>query len=160
MSSGEQRVSLPGGAHLHLQGHLHGQRIPFKPAAAPQGASPCLYLMCLLSPLLVAPPVKGKRKQSEGGDPLDPPVSPQPDGEHSRSQSPIQLEVSWETPWGPFQVNMEIPSSQEGGVFPPPTCRARSRAWPESWALHWEVWELARQEDSPSPGQGCQTSLS
>ncbi|XP_037022214.2 AT-rich interactive domain-containing protein 5A isoform X2 [Artibeus jamaicensis] len=36
----------------------------------------------------------GKRKQSEGGDPLDPPVSPQPDGEQSRSQSPIQLEDS------------------------------------------------------------------
>ncbi|XP_019515540.1 PREDICTED: AT-rich interactive domain-containing protein 5A isoform X2 [Hipposideros armiger] len=40
----------------------------------------------------MAPPVKGKKKQSEGGDPLHPPVSPQPDGEDSRSQSPIQLE--------------------------------------------------------------------
>ncbi|XP_074188637.1 AT-rich interactive domain-containing protein 5A isoform X1 [Rhinolophus sinicus] len=40
----------------------------------------------------MAPPVKGKRKQSEGGDTLDPPVSPQPDGEDSSSQSPIQLE--------------------------------------------------------------------
>ncbi|XP_016050414.1 AT-rich interactive domain-containing protein 5A isoform X2 [Erinaceus europaeus] len=45
----------------------------------------------------MAPPVKGKRKQPEGGDPLDPPVSPKPDGEQSRSQSPIQLEDSPET---------------------------------------------------------------
>lgn len=45
-------------------------------------------------PLLAAPPIKGKRKQSEEGDPLDPSVSPQPDGEQSRSQSPIHLEDS------------------------------------------------------------------
>ncbi|KAB1256677.1 AT-rich interactive domain-containing protein 5A [Camelus dromedarius] len=42
----------------------------------------------------MAPPIKGKRKQSEEGDPLHPPVSPQPDGEQSRSQSPVQLEDS------------------------------------------------------------------
>ncbi|XP_066233759.1 AT-rich interactive domain-containing protein 5A isoform X1 [Saccopteryx leptura] len=42
----------------------------------------------------MAPPVRGKRKQSEGGDSLDLPVSPQPDGEQSRSQSPVQLEDS------------------------------------------------------------------
>uniref|UniRef100_A0A8C0MY24 AT-rich interaction domain 5A n=1 Tax=Canis lupus familiaris TaxID=9615 RepID=A0A8C0MY24_CANLF len=42
----------------------------------------------------MAPPIKGKRKQSEEGDPLDPSVSPQPDGEQSRSQSPIHLEDS------------------------------------------------------------------
>ncbi|XP_064124478.1 AT-rich interactive domain-containing protein 5A isoform X1 [Loxodonta africana] len=40
----------------------------------------------------MAPPAKGKRKQSEGDDPQDPCVSPEPDGEQSRSQSPIQLE--------------------------------------------------------------------
>ncbi|XP_003799323.1 AT-rich interactive domain-containing protein 5A [Otolemur garnettii] len=44
----------------------------------------------------MAPPVKGKRKQSEEGDTLDPPASPKPDGEQSRSQSPIQLEDSSE----------------------------------------------------------------
>ncbi|XP_039728475.1 AT-rich interactive domain-containing protein 5A isoform X2 [Pteropus medius] len=44
----------------------------------------------------MAPPIRGKRKQSEGGDPPDPPVSPQPDGEQSRSQSPIQLEDALE----------------------------------------------------------------
>ncbi|XP_072623294.1 AT-rich interactive domain-containing protein 5A isoform X3 [Vulpes vulpes] len=42
----------------------------------------------------MAPPIKGKRKQSEEGDPLDPSVSPQPDGEQSRSQSPVHLEDS------------------------------------------------------------------
>ncbi|XP_065747346.1 AT-rich interactive domain-containing protein 5A [Phocoena phocoena] len=42
----------------------------------------------------MAPPVKGKRKQSEDGDPLDPPVSPQPDTEQNRNQSPVQLEDS------------------------------------------------------------------
>ncbi|XP_046519085.1 AT-rich interactive domain-containing protein 5A isoform X2 [Equus quagga] len=47
----------------------------------------------------MAPSVKGKRKQSEGGDPLDPPVSPQPDGEQSKSQSPIQLEVTGRRLW-------------------------------------------------------------
>ncbi|XFF82229.1 hypothetical protein AB1E18_008448 [Capra hircus] len=40
----------------------------------------------------MAPPVKGKRKQSEEGEPLDPPVSPQPDGEPRRSRSPVRLE--------------------------------------------------------------------
>ncbi|XP_062064744.1 AT-rich interactive domain-containing protein 5A isoform X2 [Lepus europaeus] len=45
----------------------------------------------------MAPPVKGKRKQSEEGDPLDPPASPKPCGEHSRSQSPVGLEDSPET---------------------------------------------------------------
>ncbi|XP_004844421.1 AT-rich interactive domain-containing protein 5A isoform X1 [Heterocephalus glaber] len=43
---------------------------------------------------MAAPPVRGKRKQSEEGDPVDAPVSPNPDGEQSRSQSPIQLEDS------------------------------------------------------------------
>ncbi|XP_070286034.1 AT-rich interactive domain-containing protein 5A isoform X3 [Myotis yumanensis] len=42
----------------------------------------------------MAPPAEGKRRQSEGDDTPDPPVSPQPDGEQSRSQSPIQLEDS------------------------------------------------------------------
>ncbi|XP_027972939.1 AT-rich interactive domain-containing protein 5A isoform X1 [Eumetopias jubatus] len=42
----------------------------------------------------MAPPVKAKRKQSEEGDPLDPSVSPQPDAEQSRSQSPVHLEDS------------------------------------------------------------------
>ncbi|KAM5142967.1 AT-rich interactive domain-containing protein 5A isoform 1-T1 [Callospermophilus lateralis] len=41
---------------------------------------------------MAAPPVKGKRKQSEEGEALEPPVSPKPDGAQSRSQSPIQLE--------------------------------------------------------------------
>lgn len=72
-------------------------------------------VLCLLSLffLLAAPPVKGKRKQSEGGDTLDPPVSPQPDGEDSSSQSPIQLEVSWATPQGSLLVNLDLetPSS-------------------------------------------------
>ncbi|XP_010636431.1 AT-rich interactive domain-containing protein 5A isoform X1 [Fukomys damarensis] len=43
---------------------------------------------------MAAPPVRGKRKQSEEGDPIDSPVSPSPDDEQSRSQSPIQLEDS------------------------------------------------------------------
>ncbi|XP_054584198.1 AT-rich interactive domain-containing protein 5A isoform X2 [Eptesicus fuscus] len=42
----------------------------------------------------MASPAEGKRKQSEGDDALDTPVSPQPNGEQSRSQSPIQLEDS------------------------------------------------------------------
>lgn len=73
----------------------------FRPAASPQQTSspPASHVFSLspsslLLSLLAAPSVKGKRKQSEGGDPLDPPVSPQPDGEQSKSQSPIQLEVS------------------------------------------------------------------
>ncbi|KAM6177977.1 AT-rich interactive domain-containing protein 5A [Rhynchocyon petersi] len=44
---------------------------------------------------MAAPPIKGKRKPSEGGDPQDLPVSPKPDGEQSRS--PIQLEDSPES---------------------------------------------------------------
>ncbi|XP_015861315.1 AT-rich interactive domain-containing protein 5A isoform X2 [Peromyscus maniculatus bairdii] len=43
---------------------------------------------------MAAPPAKGKREQSEEGDLLELPVSPKPDGEQSRSQSPIQLEDS------------------------------------------------------------------
>ncbi|XP_005400723.1 PREDICTED: AT-rich interactive domain-containing protein 5A isoform X1 [Chinchilla lanigera] len=43
---------------------------------------------------MAAPPVRGRGKQSEEGDPLDTPASPSPDGEQSRSQSPIQLEDS------------------------------------------------------------------
>ncbi|KAI5770940.1 ARID5A [Gulo gulo luscus] len=42
----------------------------------------------------MAPPVKGKKKQSEEGESLDPSVSPQPHGEQSRSQSPVHLEDS------------------------------------------------------------------
>nr|XP_036850514.1 AT-rich interactive domain-containing protein 5A isoform X3 [Manis javanica] len=45
-------------------------------------------------PSLTAPPVKGKRKPSEGGDPLDSPLYPLPNGDQSRSQSPAQLEDS------------------------------------------------------------------
>ncbi|XP_051060232.1 AT-rich interactive domain-containing protein 5A [Phodopus roborovskii] len=44
---------------------------------------------------MASPPAKGKREQSEEGD-LELPVSPKPDGEQSRSQSPIQLEDSQE----------------------------------------------------------------
>ncbi|KAM9054200.1 AT-rich interactive domain-containing protein 5A isoform 2-T2 [Megaptera novaeangliae] len=47
----------------------------------------------------MAPPVKGKRKQSEDGDPLDPPVSPPPNAEQNRSQSPVQLEVTGRRLW-------------------------------------------------------------
>uniref|UniRef100_A0A8C9UQT3 AT-rich interaction domain 5A n=1 Tax=Spermophilus dauricus TaxID=99837 RepID=A0A8C9UQT3_SPEDA len=54
-----------------------------------------------------APPVKGKRKQSEEGEALEPPASPKPDGAQSRSQSPIQMELTsgrstrrWRS-WGP-----------------------------------------------------------
>ncbi|KAL6039350.1 hypothetical protein STEG23_014189 [Scotinomys teguina] len=43
---------------------------------------------------MAAPPAKGKREQSEEGDLLELPVSPKPDDEQSRSQSPIQLEDS------------------------------------------------------------------
>ncbi|XP_040849434.1 AT-rich interactive domain-containing protein 5A [Ochotona curzoniae] len=45
----------------------------------------------------MAPPVKGKQKQSEEGDPQDPPASPQPCPEQSRSHSPVGLEDSPET---------------------------------------------------------------
>ncbi|XP_012582771.1 PREDICTED: AT-rich interactive domain-containing protein 5A isoform X2 [Condylura cristata] len=47
----------------------------------------------------MAPSVKGKRKQSEGDDSLDCPVSPKPDGEQNRSQSPVQLEVTGRRLW-------------------------------------------------------------
>lgn len=95
------------------------------------GISSALSLSLLLpfAPLLAAPPVKGKRKQSEEGDPLDPSVSPQPDGEQSRSQSPVHAEVSRATPGEslpcppPSPVHSvpgepgDAPRSQEG-VFP------------------------------------------
>ncbi|XP_069869475.1 AT-rich interactive domain-containing protein 5A isoform X2 [Dipodomys merriami] len=42
----------------------------------------------------MAPSAKGKRKQSEESDSLELPVSPKPDGEQSRSQSPVQQEDS------------------------------------------------------------------
>nr|XP_027775587.1 AT-rich interactive domain-containing protein 5A isoform X3 [Marmota flaviventris] len=48
---------------------------------------------------MAAPPVKGKRKQSEEGEALEPPASPKPDGAQSRSQSPIQLEVTGRRLW-------------------------------------------------------------
>ncbi|XP_006900774.1 PREDICTED: AT-rich interactive domain-containing protein 5A [Elephantulus edwardii] len=41
--------------------------------------------------LYAAPSAKGKKKLLEGDDPQDPSMSPKPDGEQSRSQSPIQL---------------------------------------------------------------------
>lgn len=90
------------------------------------------------APLLAAPPVKAKRKQSEEGDPLDPSVSPQPDAEQSRSQSPVHLEVSWATPGEPppcpppspvhsFPGELgDSPSSQEG-VFPTSSLQSQER---------------------------------
>ncbi|XP_054977414.1 AT-rich interactive domain-containing protein 5A isoform X1 [Sorex araneus] len=42
----------------------------------------------------MAPPVTGERSPSEEGDPQDPPVSPSPDSEQSRSQSPTRLQDS------------------------------------------------------------------
>ncbi|XP_036309817.2 AT-rich interactive domain-containing protein 5A isoform X2 [Pipistrellus kuhlii] len=42
----------------------------------------------------MASAAEGKRKQSEGDDPLDTPVSPPPDSEQSGSQSPARLEDS------------------------------------------------------------------
>ena len=87
------------------------------PAAPPPSCHPllCQHLMFSLSPSSpLAPPVKGKRKQSEEGEPLDPPVSPQPDGEPSRSQSPVRLEVSWVTlphwaPSSPCSTCVQLP---------------------------------------------------
>lgn len=58
--------------------------------------------------LPAAPPVKGKRKQSEEGEALEPPASPKPDGAQSRSQSPIQLEVSSATPQGHFPATLSL----------------------------------------------------
>lgn len=85
---------------------------PGPPAA--RSSLPASHVLSLLPPslplpLLPAPPVKGKRKQSEDGDPLDPPVSPQPDAEQNRSQSPVQLEVSWTTPLGPSSLPLPHP---------------------------------------------------
>lgn len=66
-------------------------------ALLPPTPPPASHVLTLPCPSPPAPPVKGKRKQSEEGEPLDPPVSPQPDGE-PRSRSPVHLEVSWATP--------------------------------------------------------------
>lgn len=127
------------------RGHMAEGRSRFPPVRFPWGvggplltaSSSGLHLKCSLSlslllpfaSLLAAPPVKGKRKQSEEGDPLDPSVSPQPDGEQSRSQSPVHPEVSLATPGEslpcppPSPVHSlpgepgDSPSSQEG-VFP------------------------------------------
>lgn len=87
---------------------------PVPPACISRAVSlsPLSSLPCLLA----APPVKGKRKQSEEGDPLDPPVSPKPCGEHSRSQSPVGLEVSWGTPLGHLPA---IPSPGSTGHLRP-----------------------------------------
>jgi hypothetical protein len=93
-----------------------------------------------------APTVKGKRKQSEEGDPQDPPVSPKPDGEKSRSHSPIHLEVSQVSPWGLFPATLSLGSACRGnwrhrklsGARLPPAlacCRVGG-------VLHWNVQEL------------------
>ncbi|XP_006876687.1 PREDICTED: AT-rich interactive domain-containing protein 5A [Chrysochloris asiatica] len=63
-----------------------------KGLSARSGVSPALVAIC--GALENAPPVKGKRKQSEEDDPQDPPVSPKLCGEQSRSDSPILLEDS------------------------------------------------------------------
>ncbi|XP_063086007.1 AT-rich interactive domain-containing protein 5A isoform X3 [Cavia porcellus] len=77
---------------------------------------------------MAAPPIRGKRKPSEEGDPLDAPASPNPDGEQSRSQSPIQLEL---------------------------TCGRSTRRWrswgPMSWLVLPYVRHLKGEDDKPLP---------
>ena len=113
------------------------------------------------SPL--APPVKGKRKQSEEGEPLDPPVSPQPDGEPSRSQSPAHLEVSWVTlpHWAPSspcstcvqveQVTLETPCRSV--PYPPSPERVQRGAQPHCLGPCAGRW--ADGGARPSPLAGC-----
>uniref|UniRef100_J3KMU9 AT-rich interaction domain 5A n=1 Tax=Mus musculus TaxID=10090 RepID=J3KMU9_MOUSE len=57
---------------------------------------------------MAAPPAKGNTEQSEEGDLPQLPVSPKPDDEQSRSQSPTQLQLTcgrstrqWRS-WGPM----------------------------------------------------------
>lgn len=97
------RSQGPGGRG-HMASHLPGSVGVGGPAVSPGGplltacSSACASSALSPSPsasLLAAPPVKGKKKQSEEGESLDPSVSPQPHGEQSRSQSPVHLEVSW-----------------------------------------------------------------
>lgn len=108
---------LPAAAGTVCRGHAAedgGEDSPPPGPPAARSSLPASHVLSLLPPSLPlprlpAPPVKGKRKQSEDGDPLDPPVSPQPDTEQNRNQSPVQLEVSWTTPQGPSSLPLPHP---------------------------------------------------
>lgn len=154
MGGGRACISPRGPLLVACSSCLHLKRSP--PPAPPS---------LPLAPLFAAPPVKGKRKQSEEGDPLDPSVSPQPDGEQSRSQSPIHLEVSGATPGGLFPAppplcivpgELRDSSGSQADVFPtlqsaePGECPG-----PVVSGLH-QVWELGARDRRtlPSPVAG------
>ena len=117
---------LPAAAGTVCRGHTAedgGEDSPPPGPPAARSSLPASHVLSLLPaslplPLLPAPPVKGKRKQSEDGDPLDPPVSPPPDAEQNRSQSPVQLEVSRTTP-PPGPSSLPRPHPRPTCVQPP-----------------------------------------
>lgn len=139
---GRELLQKEGEAHPHLaDSDATSPRTPLLTSNLPACISSALSLSFPFLPpfpsLFAAPPVKGKRKPSEGGDPLDSPLYPLPNGDQSRSQSPAQLEVSRATSRAPLpclstasRVTLETPGLSGGRCVPhPPRAEPGEAHW-------------------------------